>query len=1238
MGWLKDRFITPLTLSVILLILAISSVALLHHFRRTKQQNYFSQQENQLQLAYRASLQSYELAMKGFYANTISRADVTKLFADGARFDGYARALARGRLYRLLHNEYNVMKSHNLLQLHFHLANGTSYLRFHKPEKYGDDLTDSRNSVKIVNTEHHPVSGFEVGKVQSGFRHVFPIASEGYHVGSVEVSVTVKAISEAMRQLDPGKEYFFFLNKKLIEPFLFKEQKWLYSTSSLHPEYLIEDANILLPNSPQPLSAAATAINEKLRKNEHIQSALHRGETITVATDLKQQPYIVSFLPVFDVTNQLAAYLVAYKKDNAPILFFRESLFYIFASIFSLGLIGYLTLGLRRRTFALNKERRNLQAINNTLAEGLIVLNKEGEIEHVNPAACNILGFAATDLKENILRQKMIYHGDDPEKRAENKSFHNNVRQGNLYDGEVFFNNKLGTECCIEVASRPINKNGKLTSSVVAFHDITTRKKTEESLLATEEKSRKLSAAVEQSQASIVITDLHGTIEYVNPIFTEKTGYSVEEAIGENPRILQSGTMDKDVYSQMWQTLAAGQEWKGELHNRRKNGELYWEVASIAPVRDQDGVTTHYIAIKEDVTERKQMEDTLREKELIQRTLMNNLPVGLIIIDESTRTIEHVNPSASELFGASPEKIVGKSCHLFLCVSEQENCPILDRGMPVNNTEIVLVSQDGTEIPVLKTVTRISIQGKQKLLECFVDIRQRIEAEKQLKLSNVQLQKEQARAEDLAKKAETANKAKSMFLANMSHEIRTPLNAIIGYSQLLNMDSSLDGKQLEQIQTINRCGDHLLELINNILEISKIEAGRITLKKEPMDLGQLFDDIKSIFHLSCMRRNLQLTFKCEDVEWGEWKIFSADSSKVRQVIMNLIANSIKFTDLGNITVQGKVLAAENKILTIAVDVHDTGIGIPLTEQTNLFQPFEQTSSGKDIQQGTGLGLSISRAYARAMGGDLQLIESIPGKETVFRFTFIAEQLEQCILGASRFHGRTHLHPADIEDDHQRPKRHQQMLIVDDDAVSGKLWQRRFENLGFHVERVTSGEDALVRFKTVIPDVVLMDILLPGIDGYETSAKLRQLPGGDQAKIIAVTATGIHSEEINKRVHEAGLDDYLCKPFSMDDLIDKVQQLQVNRQEKSLLQENQDDFDTTLTFKELTAQLSTDLRGKLRLAIELGDMDTFNDLLGSEPSCNALLREYLEYLGQQYKYDVLLELLAEDTMNVDYIEV
>ena len=1226
MARLRDRFTGPLALTLFLFLAALSSVALLHHLRMTKQENYFAQQEQQLQLAYRASRQSYELAMTGFYANTINHPEVIQLFADGARFDGYARALARGQLYRLLFRGYQMMASHNLSQLQFHLPDGTSYLRFHKPEKYGDQLMDIRHSIKVVTEEHRPVTGFEVGRVQSGFRHVFPLSWEGHYVGSVELSVTTKAISKAMQELDPSKEYFFLLNKTLTEPFLFKEQRWMFSTSVLNSAFVAEDANSLLPDSPKPLSATTIAIHRQLSDNGDVQSAMDLGHTVTVRTDIARHPYVVSFLPVFDTTNRLAAYLVAYKEDNAPALFLRESVIYVFSAIFSLGLIGYLTIGLHRRTLALSRQQRNLRTINDALAEGLIVLTGENRIEHVNPAAGTILGYATVDVHGHLFEQRMLYQGKNPDKRAKAESFHHSVRRGQPFDGELAFTDRTGAEFFIEVASRPIYKNGRLNSSVVAFHNISVRKKTEEALQASEENARKLSAAVAQSPASIVITDLQGTIEYVNPIFTEKTGYSVEEALGENPSILQSGTMDKAIYADMWQTLVAGREWKGELHNRRKNGELYWEYASIAPVRDKNGNVTNYIAIKEDVTDRKRMEDDLREKELIQRTLMSYLPVGLIIIDEQTRTIEYINPAAREMFGASLDEILGKCCHLFLCSSEPGKCPILDLGMEVDNSERVLINQHGVSLPVLKTVTRISIKGKEKLLECFVDIRKRIEAEAKLKLSNVQLQKEQVRAEELANKAETANKAKSMFLASMSHEIRTPLNAIIGYSQLLNMDTSLDEKQHEQIQTINRCGDHLLELINNILEISKIEAGRITIKKESMALNQLFADLKSIFHLSCMRRNLQLGFTCPNLADGN---FVADRGKVQQVIMNLVANSIKFTDRGSITVSAQIALHDNNALLVSIDVHDSGVGVPLEEQHKLFQPFEQTSSGKNMLQSTGLGLSISRAYAQAMGGDLQLIKSIPGIGTVFRFTFMAEQIGKhpAAFAGDGPNGR----PARIPDRHMLRKM-QHMLIVEDDAVSSRMWQKRFADLGFDVSAVSSGENALKLVQEVPVDVVLMDILLPGMDGYETSRQIRLIPGNEQIKIIVVTATGMNANEIRTQAEAVAVDEYMCKPFRVEDLISKVHQMCNNRTEGKVAETENDAADAPRTFKELVAGLSTEVRNKLSVAIELGEMDTFNALITEEHSCDDQLREYLQYLGQQYKYNVLLELLAEDTMN------
>ena len=217
-----------------------------------------------------------------------------------------------------------------------------------------------------------------------------------------------------------------------------------------------------------------------------------------------------------------------------------------------------------------------------------------------------------------------------------------------------------------------------------------------------------------------------------------------------------------------------------------------------------------------------------------------------------------VNPTAAEMMGTTQSAAVGNVCHHFLCPSDENACPILDLKQNIDNSQRVLLRNDGSRVPVLKTVNAFITQGRKKMLECFIDISSRVAAEKALKEANEQLRSAIVRANDLADKAKSANRAKSVFLANMSHEIRTPLNAILGYSQLLQMDKSLQNDHLEQVNIINRSGDHLLELINSVLEMSKIEAGHIQVQNEKMDVGQLLEDVQSIFQLTCRKKNLSL--------------------------------------------------------------------------------------------------------------------------------------------------------------------------------------------------------------------------------------------------------------------------------------------------------------------------------------------------------------------------------------------
>ena len=1204
---------------VLVLVVATAGLGIfLYSNWMVKQRTHFSQHQEMLETAYNASLQMYRLAIEGFYTNVISQSDNIQMFAEGIASTGSDRDLAKGRLYRWLYPQYEAMKTHNILQLQFHEADGTSFLRFHKPDRHGDNLLDLRQSVRIANAEKRTVQGFETGKVRSGFRYVYPISWQGRHIGSVEVGVTIKGIRDAMAELDPQREYAFVLNRQLIEPHVFAEQKWLYSTSTLNSDYLVEDADALLPDSPPPLSEAAKAANRQLAGNQQVLTAMGRGEAVTVGVSVNNRPFIVSLLPIFDVAEQLAGFLITYAPDPVIGTYRREFITYLAVAVFGLGLIGALLLGLRKRSAELIAEKHHMEVINDTLAEGVYVMDPKGNITSINPAASRILGYEPGQLIGHPAHERIHCHEHNAYQKKEDCPFFTTVNQGNAYNGEEKFRHKSGSTIVVEVASRPIYMRDELVGSVTAFHDISHRKQAEVALRQSEEKARKLSVAVEQSPVSVVITDPRGTMEYVNPTFVEKTGYRFDEAVGKNPRILKAGTMDPAVYKEMWTTLSSGSVWKGELHNRRKNGSLYWEQVSISPIRDDQGEITNYLAVKEDVTERKRIEADLREKELIQRTLMERMPVGLVIVDAETRTIEMANPTAEKLFGAESAAIVGNRCHRFMCPAEMGQCPILDCGQTVDSSDRYLIRRDGSQLPVLKTVNQITIRGREKLMECFVDISSRIEAEAALKRVNDKLKAAIVKAELLADEAETANRSKSVFLANMSHEIRTPLNAILGYSQLLQQDQTLAPEHLDQVQTINRSGDHLLELINGILEMSKIEAGHIRIKNVPMNFKRLLNDIHAIFQLTCQKKHLRL-ITTHDGEQAETIV--ADQRKIRQVLVNLMANAVKFTQQGEVRLHTTVSATAQDLWQVTIDVSDTGGGIAAEEQGRLFNAFEQTASGRQAAEGTGLGLAISRAYALSMGGDLVLVQSAVGEGSTFRFTFPAGRSKQLEADDDVFIARravVGMQPG------QPPVR---ALIVEDDPVSRKLLQKILSKVGFTVLTVDSGEESLRILDRFSPDVLLMDVRLPGLDGYETAMRVRKSPNGWHTRIIAVTASGVTTDEIHRQASAAGIDDVVAKPFDVSELLDKIKVLckiayvydTPAIEEMNVRPQKEEDS--------AMIRLPETLRGELRNAVELGDMTAFDNLAEQVGEVDPALKERLAKLARQFEYDTLMNLLA-----------
>jgi len=370
--------------------------------------------------------------------------------------------------------------------------------------------------------------------------------------------------------------------------------------------------------------------------------------------------------------------------------------------------------------------------------------------------------------------------------------------------------------------------------------------------------------------------------------------------------------------------------------------------------------------------------------------------------------------------------------------------------------------------------------------------------------------------------AESANRAKSTFLANMSHEIRTPMNAILGYAQLLERDQNLGDDQRQKIDIIHSSGSHLLTLINDILEMSKIEAGRATLVVEPFDLYALLRDVRWMFRELAEHKGLELAFEAApDLP----SALSGDAGKVRQVVINLLSNAVKFTMHGRISVRASSHATAPDRHLVAIAVEDTGPGIDQGHLSSIFDAFDQADS-KIRTTGTGLGLAISRNFARLMSGDL-VVDSTPGKGSIFTFSFEAAPAS---MGAVQ--GRlAHPTPTGLAPNQPAWK----VLIVDDVPTNRELLDELLLRLGFRTRVAADAEEAIRLHDEWDPDLVLMDVRMPGMSGLEAIRLLKAR--GAKASFIAVTASGLAQAE--QESLDAGADAFVRKPYRESDLLAKI---------------------------------------------------------------------------------------------------
>lgn len=473
--------------------------------------------------------------------------------------------------------------------------------------------------------------------------------------------------------------------------------------------------------------------------------------------------------------------------------------------------------------------------------------------------------------------------------------------------------------------------------------------------------------------------------------------------------------------------------------------------------------------------------------------------------------------------------------------------------------------------------------------------------------------------------AEAANRAKSVFLASMSHEIRTPMNAILGYSQLLQRGQQLLPQQAEYLEIINRSGEHLLRLINDILELSKIEAGRITLAREEFSLANLLQELEILFEIRCREKGL--TFRIEvtdDLPAG----IRGDEEKIRQIMINLISNALKFTQKGGISVHAACLRTAdagtdtNLRALITIDVSDTGRGIAEGEFEQVFAMFEQTTSGKEMAGGTGLGMSISRHLARAMEGDLLLVRSKPGEGSLFRFTFPAEvcDAENSSLQVVK-KSILKLAP-DGKEWH--------VLVIDDQQTNRTLLSRALSLAGFIVSEASGGKTGVALCQSWQPDIILLDIMMPNMNGYDTMRQIRALsPKGRQPVIIAVTAN-VMAESREKALAQ-GFDGFIRKPVNLYELYEEIRQLTnitYLYADEQLPEITTPDFEPNLTPEQL-AHLPRHVLAAMRTTLESGDMVSLRGFIEQIYAHDPKIALALRHLVDAYQYDLLMTLFVKE---------
>lgn len=676
----------------------------------------------------------------------------------------------------------------------------------------------------------------------------------------------------------------------------------------------------------------------------------------------------------------------------------------------------------------------------------------------------------------------------------------------------------------------------------------------------------KVLADVEKQQialnehAIVSAADVKGNITYVNNKFCETSGYSSEELLGQNHRIVKSDYHSQEIYEDMWRTICHGKVWHGEIKNRKKDGGFYWVNGTIVPFLNSRGKPYQYISIRTDITRQKELEKQLLDGQHFLKQVTGAMAQGLYALDENG-LCTFWNKEAEHILGWSEEELINKNLHEIIHFQDEHKQPVstdncLSHNSILNNqiysseTEY-FTHKDGRILPI--SIIAVPLLEKDKTIgtvAVFNDITKRKADEKIVNQAIIN--------------AQQASQAKSDFLANMSHEIRTPMNGIIGMTEL-TLETELNKEQREYIEIVKDSSHALLEIVNDILDFSKIEAGKLVLEHIKFDINELLK--KTIAMLIPKAEQKGVTLSIENAMAAPLHCqLIGDPGRLRQVILNLVGNAIKFTLQGSIKISVALKEKTANKCCLLFTIADTGIGIPEDKQSAIFDAFSQADTSVTRRfGGTGLGLSISKQFIELMAGKIWL-ESKLNVGTTFFFTCWFEyktthekRLEQSSAYQNNPPDQQILPVSttmivEANEDQLRLN----ILLAEDNLINQKLAKKLLEKQGHSVQIANNGLEAVALFERQLFDLILMDFQMPEMNGLEAAAKIRVLEQqkGGHIPIIAMTANAM--KEDKERAMNAGMDAYVPKPINVQELLTEINRFFLAAPGAAVTTQEQDD--------------------------------------------------------------------------------